>query len=68
MVTNAPTRSPKPCPICSKPSVKAFHPFCSARCADVDLGRWLKGNYVIPGKPIDQETDAATEFSEDEDN
>ncbi len=39
------------CPICEKnaPTGK-HHPFCSARCADVDLGRWLKGNYVIPGE------------------
>ncbi|WP_196259448.1 DNA gyrase inhibitor YacG [Pelagibacterium limicola] len=43
-------RKPKPCPICGKPSVQKFHPFCSARCADLDLGRWLKGSYVIPGR------------------
>jgi uncharacterized protein len=51
-------RQPKPCPICGKPSVQAFHPFCSARCADVDLNRWLKGNYVIPGKSIDANDEA----------
>lgn len=43
-------RPPKPCPVCGKPSVQKFHPFCSPRCADIDLGRWLKGSYVIPGK------------------
>ena len=43
-------RPPKPCPVCGKPSVQKFHPFCSSRCADIDLGRWLKGSYVIPGK------------------
>ncbi|NOZ64922.1 MAG: DNA gyrase inhibitor YacG [Alphaproteobacteria bacterium] len=38
------------CPICeTNPALPDHHPFCSARCADVDLGRWLKGNYVIPG-------------------
>lgn len=37
------------CPICSKPSDEAAKPFCSKRCADIDLGRWLKGNYAIPG-------------------
>jgi len=40
----------KPCPICGKPSVEAFKPFCSKRCADVDLNRWLSGNYVIPAR------------------
>ncbi len=37
------------CPICGKPAVAAARPFCSARCADVDLGRWLTGQYRIPG-------------------
>ena len=39
---------PKACPICGKPSTDKFRPFCSARCADVDLNRWLTGAYVIP--------------------
>ena len=39
----------KKCPICGKPAVEEFRPFCSKRCADVDLNRWLKGTYVIPG-------------------
>jgi endogenous inhibitor of DNA gyrase (YacG/DUF329 family) len=37
------------CPICGKPVAAAFAPFCSRRCADIDLGRWLKGGYVVPG-------------------
>ena len=37
------------CPICGKPRSEAYDPFCSKRCADVDLHRWLKGSYVIPG-------------------
>lgn len=37
------------CPICKKPTDPAFRPFCSKRCADVDLQRWLSGGYVIPG-------------------
>ena len=37
------------CPICGKPRSKRYDPFCSRRCADVDLHRWLKGTYVIPG-------------------
>jgi uncharacterized protein len=38
------------CPICSKPTVEAFKPFCSKRCADIDLNRWLTGSYVIPAR------------------
>ena len=41
----APTR---PCPICGKPAAVADRPFCSKRCADVDLHRWLSGVYAIP--------------------
>ncbi len=36
------------CPICGKPMVAAFRPFCSKRCADVDLYRWLSGVYSVP--------------------
>lgn len=35
------------CPICGKPQVHAYRPFCSQRCADQDLGRWLTGAYRI---------------------
>ena len=36
------------CPICGKPAVAAYRPFCSRRCADVDLARWLNESYRIP--------------------
>ena len=36
------------CPICAKDSDPKYRPFCSRRCADVDLGRWLTGSYAIP--------------------
>ncbi|MFT8718627.1 DNA gyrase inhibitor YacG [Acetobacter sp.] len=36
------------CPICGKPAVAAFRPFCSRRCADIDLGRWFSGAYHVP--------------------
>lgn len=39
------------CPICSKDSDPKYRPFCSRRCADVDLARWLRGDYVLPGEP-----------------
>ena len=35
------------CPICSKPASRQHAPFCSGRCRDIDLGRWLKGSYRI---------------------
>ena len=35
------------CPICSKPEAEGFKPFCSKRCADIDLGRWLDEDYKI---------------------
>ena len=38
----------KLCPICSKPTDETVKPFCSKRCADVDLHRWLSGSYAIP--------------------
>jgi endogenous inhibitor of DNA gyrase (YacG/DUF329 family) len=40
------------CPICGKPQVEAFRPFCSKHCADIDLGRWLDGRYAVPGEPL----------------
>jgi endogenous inhibitor of DNA gyrase (YacG/DUF329 family) len=36
------------CPICAKESEPKYRPFCSRRCADVDLGKWLAGSYAIP--------------------
>lgn len=35
------------CPKCGKPSVDTAYPFCSKRCADLDLGAWLNGSYAI---------------------
>ncbi len=46
-------RPPKPCPTCGKPSTRKAYPFCSGRCADVDLNRWLTGRYVVPGRPLE---------------
>lgn len=36
------------CPICSRPTEADYRPFCSKRCADVDLARWMTGSYAIP--------------------
>lgn len=38
------------CPICGKDTREAVRPFCSKRCADVDLGRWLSGHYAVPSQ------------------
>jgi len=45
------------CPICRKPTVKTHRPFCSKRCAEVDLGRWLKGGYALPDEPAGKADD-----------
>ena len=47
-------RPKRPCPICQKPSQQKFHPFCSSRCAQIDLNRWFGGNYAIPVKETDE--------------
>ena len=55
-----PPRLPR-CSHCGKPASQRYRPFCSKRCADVDLARWLGGTYVIPGgnQDADQDGDSA---------
>jgi endogenous inhibitor of DNA gyrase (YacG/DUF329 family) len=56
------------CTICGKPQQPRFAPFCSRRCADIDLGRWLKGGYAIPGPPQEEQSEEpAHDKSETED-
>ena len=43
------------CPICRRPEAAAYRPFCSKRCADVDLHRWLSGGYAIPAVEADDD-------------
>ena len=38
------------CPICSAKTDARYRPFCSRRCADIDLGRWLSGGYAVPSQ------------------
>lgn len=53
------------CPICQKPTVQDYRPFCSKRCADVDLQRWFTGAYAIPVvENEDDEGGAVTENDE----
>ena len=47
------------CPICGKPRDAKFRPFCSKRCADLDLAKWLKGEYSIPGAPAGEGSEPA---------
>ena len=49
------------CPTCGKRSVPRFQPFCSGRCADIDLGRWLKGAYRVETEETAEERGEAPE-------
>lgn len=40
----------KKCPICKKDTVEKYRPFCSKRCSDIDLGKWLTDSYIIEGE------------------
>ncbi|MBS0298003.1 MAG: DNA gyrase inhibitor YacG [Proteobacteria bacterium] len=54
--------STSPCPICDKPvSEPAYRPFCSKRCADVDLQRWFAGRYAIPTVEAEEGPDQGDE-------
>ena len=55
------------CPICAKPEAAGFRPFCSKRCADIDLGRWFKGGYAIPGPPAGPNPSNPSDNAPDED-
>lgn len=50
-------RVPKCAQCQKKPIVPEYRPFCSKRCADVDLNKWLTGGYAIPGSPADMADD-----------
>jgi hypothetical protein len=57
-VPDAPKAAARPCPICGKPASETDRPFCSKRCADVDLHRWLKEGYAIPAAPEAEDDEA----------
>jgi endogenous inhibitor of DNA gyrase (YacG/DUF329 family) len=61
-----PNPATKSCPICSKPAVEKFRPFCSRRCANVDLNRWLSGVYAVPVKDEEDEDGAPSAKPRDE--
>lgn len=61
----------KTCPICeAKPAAEAFKPFCSQHCADLDLGRWLRGGYTIsvPADPAEAEGLPTASGTEEDEN
>lgn len=51
----------RPCAICDRPATPRYRPFCSARCADIDLGRWLGGRYAVPTDEAPGDTSRAAE-------
>ena len=66
-VSPTPVSAKRPaCPICGKPADAHYRPFCSKRCADVDLNRWLGGVYAIPsGSAVeDEDGDSPTQERE----
>ena len=69
-MTNEPANENQPrkggrCPICGKPTLPSYKPFCSKRCADVDLNRWLTGGYAIPA--VEDENGSPASDDEDRD-
>lgn len=59
----AETARERPCPICGKPASAESRPFCSKRCADVDLHRWLGGNYTIAAAESDEAEQSEDPFA-----
>jgi uncharacterized protein len=57
-MSDTPLQPGKPCAICGKPALPEFRPFCSRRCADIDLHRWFSGVYAIPATEDDDEEEA----------
>ena len=49
-----PAGKPVRCPICGKPATEVYRPFCSKRCADIDLAKWFSGSYAVAGREEDE--------------
>ncbi len=62
-----PLRPMRKCPICGQPSSREAYPFCSRRCADIDLNRWLSGRYVVPGPEADENEPENAENADEKD-
>ncbi len=59
---------PRRCPTCEAPTQHRFRPFCSKRCQDLDLGRWLRGSYRIATEEASGEGDLGAAEGDDEDD
>ena len=57
-----------PCPMCGKEPAAKYRPFCSKRCADLDLGKWLTGAYSIPAADTDEEDGVSSDAIPSESN
>ena len=55
------------CPICEAPATTRFRPFCSRRCADLDLGRWFTESYSVPAEDEDEFSETAPRAANDDD-
>lgn len=53
------------CPNCGEETVAAYRPFCSKRCADLDLARWFNGAYAVPSQEVEEADDL---IEDDEEN
>jgi endogenous inhibitor of DNA gyrase (YacG/DUF329 family) len=60
-----PLRPRRKCPICGTKATQAAYPFCSVRCADIDLNSWLGGRYRVAGSADDDDAPSAQAASVD---
>lgn len=65
MSESPPTTKVRQCPICKSEAATAYMPFCSKRCADVDLGKWFTDAYAIAGNEDDEDAASAEKPSVD---
>lgn len=56
------------CPICAKDATPKYRPFCSKRCADIDLGKWLNESYRVAGNDTDEEDGLSSDIGPEETN
>ena len=52
------------CPICKKELDPKYRPFCSKRCADIDLGKWINGSYAVPSQDLEDDEDLDRELAQ----
>ena len=53
------------CPICGEETVPIYRPFCSKRCADIDLSRWLNGSYAVPSEDPEDVEEAIEQVAQE---